>query len=132
MFLGLFDDLFPNRHRTLALAIAKVIQLGTTSGSSGFNLNLRDTRGVDRENALDSFAITNPANRQRRVQESAFATNDNPRENLYALFLAFLNNGMNADAVANIEGGDFLLHLFLVDFLDNGHSNGSVNGLNFF
>ena len=132
MFLGLFDDLFPNRHRTLALAIAKVIQLRTTSGSSGFNLNLRDARGVDRENALDSFAITNPANRQRRVQESAFATNDNPRENLYALFLAFLNNGMNADAVANIEGGDFLLHLFLVDFLDNGHSNGSVNGLNFF
>ena len=61
---------------------------------------------MDREDALDTFAVGNAADGEGFVDPAAFAADHDPGENLDALFVAFLHPGVHADAVAHLEVGD--------------------------
>src|SRR5687768_9749832 len=79
---------------------------------------------MDREHALDSFAVGNAPDRERFVQAPAFATDDDARKNLDPLLVAFDDPGMHADAVADLEFGHLSLELLLFDSVNNAVHNG--------
>jgi hypothetical protein len=107
--------------RTLTNALAEVMKFGTADFAFGDHFDFCDTRGVEREYALDTFAVGNFTNGERGVDAgSAFGDND-ACEDLDALFSAFDNAAMHFDRVAYIEFCNVLVELLLFDFLDDIH-----------
>jgi hypothetical protein len=60
---------------------------------------------MDREYALDPFAVGNAADSESFVQAAAFTANDDPGKNLDPLLVAFDDPGVHANAVAHLEVG---------------------------
>ena len=51
--------LLANGRRFLAFAPTEIIQFGPSRAAFRFDLNLCDARRIERENALDAFAVGN-------------------------------------------------------------------------
>ena len=74
---------------------------------------------MKREYALDAFTVGNAANREHRVQSTAFFANDDTCKNLDTLFVALDHAGVNLHTVAHGERREVGLELFLLNFVDN-------------
>src|SRR4051794_26964817 len=107
--------LLPNRSRFLALAGAEIIQLRPAGPAFLFHFHFRDARRVDRENALDAFAVGNAPDGKCLIQPAAFPADDDSGKNLNPLFIAFHDPSVDADAVADLEVGHVGPELFLFD-----------------
>src|SRR5438477_11661284 len=79
----------PYRGRFLAFAGAQVIELGAAGAAFFFYFDFRNAGRMQREDALDSFAVGNTPNGESLVQTATFSANDNAGNNLNAFFVAF-------------------------------------------
>jgi hypothetical protein len=79
------------------------MKFGTADFALGDNFDFGDTRGVERENALDTFAVRDFTNGESRVDAAATFCDHDACENLDALFSAFNHAAMDFDGIANIE-----------------------------
>ena len=73
---------------------------------------------MERENALDAFAITNAADGEHLVQAMPAAANDDPGKNLNAFLVAFDDFGMHAHGIADGEIRRVFAKLFGFDFIE--------------
>src|SRR5580693_5514916 len=116
---GFLGALFIDRHGRLAGAIAQVVEASPHRLGLALDLNFVDVGRVNGKYALDPLAVADAANREGFVDAMAFASDDDTGINLDALFVAFANFGVNADAVANFEWRKVLFHLKGGNFFDD-------------
>jgi hypothetical protein len=79
------------------------MKFGTADFALGNNFDFGDTRGVEREYTLDTFAIRDFTNRESRVDAAATFCDHDASKNLNALFSTFNPAAMDFDGIANIE-----------------------------
>ena len=114
----------------LTNAVAQVVQLGATDLTTTGYFNFVDTRAVNWEHALNAFACDNAANGKGVVDLAmSTATRDNRAvKDLDALFVAFLDLGVDVDGIADFEISDRLgAKGRLEDFLEQIHDNLGLN-----
>lgn len=115
-----FDEaLFANLVGGLADTVAEVIEAGAHRDGFAVNFDLVDHGGVDREYALNAFAVADTTDGEGFVNTVAFQGYYDTAVNLDALFVAFLNAGVYADAITNLEVVAAFLELVLGDFADD-------------
>jgi hypothetical protein len=85
------------------------------------DLDLGDTRGVDREYALHAFAVGNLADSESGVHSGTAAGDHEAGEDLDTLFATFNNAAMDLHGISDIELGDILFQLLCFDLLDDIH-----------
>src|SRR5262245_38321720 len=115
----------------LAAPAAQIIELGATDLAAAHDLDRVDHRRIQREYALDPFAIGDLAYREVLVQALSGAADADAFIGLDAGALAFDHLDVDDHGVARLEVGDFLaggelLHLLFFDCLDEVHGEISV------
>lgn len=105
----------------LALAGTEVVELGAANRPATLDLDFRDTRGVDRENALDTLAVGNTANGEIFIDPRPLPANHDTGINLDALLVAFNDAGVDLDGVSDIERVDVGFELFFFYGADDVH-----------
>jgi hypothetical protein len=105
--------------RFFAFATAEIIQLCATRLAFRFDLNLGDAGGVERENALDTFAVGNTANGKCFVQTATLATNHDPGKDLNSLLISLDDASVHANTVADLEGRAVAFLLLFFDNIEN-------------
>jgi len=110
---------FLDGHGLLAFAAAQVVETGTTDFAGLRDFDLGNLGAVDRENTFHTFSIRDLTDGESFVQACTFVGNDDAREDLNTLFVAFDNSGMDFHTVTHIEGSDVLLELFRINFGDD-------------
>src|SRR5277367_5085451 len=73
---------------------------------------------MDREDALDAFALHDASNGDRMAQPPALDGDNHAAELLNALFLTFQNALMNLHRVADLDVGNVFLLLLVFDDLE--------------
>src|SRR5262249_31954511 len=89
--------------RRLAGAAAQVIELGPPHRAAPHHVDRGDPRRIEREDALDPFAVGNLAQGEVRVEPGILAGDAHPLEGLDALALAFDDLDADAHGVARLE-----------------------------
>src|SRR5690349_15326735 len=84
----------------LAAAIAEVVQLGAADGATAHDLDGIDERRVEREHALDAFAVGDLTNREALVEAAAGTGDADALVGLNAGTLAFLHLHVDDDGIA--------------------------------
>ena len=118
---GVLDDT-----SRLAATIAQVVKLGAADLTAADDIDAFDERRVDRENALDAFAVGDLADGEAFVDTAAGAGDADAFISLYAGTVTLANANVDADGVARREfrkgalSGD-LGGLFGFQFLDDVH-----------
>ena len=102
----------------LALTAAEIIQPGAAHPALLLHFYLRDPRRVQREHALNSFAVRNASNGERCVESASFAANHDSSEYLDAFFVAFHHARVHAHAVADGKRPQVGFLLFFLDDVD--------------
>src|SRR6266481_1828286 len=121
----------PHRGRFLAFAGAQVIELGAAGAAFFFHFHFGNSRRMQREHALDSFAVGNTPNGESLVQTATFSANDNTGENLNAFFVAFDHPSMDADGVAYAKCWRLSFELVFLDGVDDAvHGSSFSRALN--
>src|SRR5205814_6533788 len=92
-----YHALLAHRGRFFAFASPQVMQFGAAGTAFFFHFHFRDAGRMQREHALDSLAVGNPADGEGFVQAAAFSSDDDAGENLNAFFVAFHHPSMDAD-----------------------------------
>src|SRR5919107_1040892 len=108
----------------LAATVAQVVELGTTDGATAHDLDRLDVRGVDREHALDAFAVGDLADREALLEAAAGPGDADAFIGLHAGALAFLDLHVDDDGVAGLKIGNRLAELgdlFLLELLNDVH-----------
>jgi DNA polymerase III subunit delta' len=105
----------------LADAFAEVVQLGAANLAFVGHFDLGDPWGVNREDALDAFAVRDLADGESGVHAGSAFCEDDACENLDPLFAAFDDPAMDLHGVTDIERGDVLFQLLLLDLFDDVH-----------
>src|SRR5262249_4985443 len=75
---------------------------------------------IDREHALHALAVADAADGEGFMDAAPLVGDDDAGKNLDAFLVAFANLGVHADTVADFERRNFMFHLGVGDFLDNG------------
>src|SRR5438105_1219648 len=115
----------------LAFAGAQVIQLRPAGAAFFFHFDLGDAGRMQREHALDSFTVGNPADGKGFVEATPFSANDDAGENLNAFFVAFHHSSMDADGVAHAKCRQFSFELVFLDGVDDAiHGSSLLRALN--
>src|SRR4051812_1576513 len=83
-------------HGRLALEVTQVVELRAAREARGLHVDLRDTRGVDREYALDALAVRDAADGEGLIQQRTLAADDDARKDLDTLLVAFDDAGVDA------------------------------------
>src|ERR1700682_5393241 len=107
------------RRRFLALASAQIIQFRAARFAFLFHFHLGDARRVQRENALDAFAIGYAANGKSFVQPASFTANDDAGKDLDPFLVALDHASMHTNAVADFEVSRLGLLLLFLDRVDD-------------
>ncbi len=95
---GVLDDT-----SRLAATVAQVVELGATDLTAANDFDAFDERRVDREYALDAFAVGDLANREALVDAGARTSDANAFIGLHAGTVAFLDGDVDAQRVARGE-----------------------------
>src|SRR5947207_16012517 len=122
-------SLFADRGRFLALAGPEIIQLRATGAAFLFHFDSSDARGMNREDALDAFAVGNSANGKSLVQSAPFSSNHDASKNLDPFLVALHHPGVHANAVADLELRGVGLELFFLNSVDDPVHNTSSKGV---
>src|SRR6185437_411607 len=114
--------------RLLAAQTAQVIELGAADLAAAHQLDRVDHRRVEREHALDAFAVGNLADGEILVQSAAGTADAHALIGLDAASLAFNHLDVHQDGVAGAELGEFLarrelLDLLFIELLDEVHGS---------
>src|SRR4029077_17423446 len=117
--------------RLLAAQAAKVIELGAPHLAAAHELDRVDHRRVEREYALDAFAVGNLAYREVLVDAAAGAADAHALVGLHAALVAFDHldvdqHGVARREVGNLLAGRELLDLLFFDLLNDVHGEISV------
>src|ERR1700733_13132654 len=107
--------------RGLASQVAQVVQLGAPHTAAALDRDLGDARAVDRESALDALAVRNLAYRERGVETSIAARDDDAFIRLDALAIAFDHLDLHHDRIAGLERRYLARHALGIEFLDDVH-----------
>src|SRR5262249_5379108 len=111
--------------RRLAAAAAQVIELGAADLAAAHQLDAGDPRAVEREDALDAFAVGDLAHGEGGVQPGILAGDADALEGLDALARALDHLDVDDDRVARAElrhrGGGQLGDLLLLELGNGGH-----------
>src|SRR5665213_2794030 len=112
----------------LAGQAAQEIELGTAHGAAAHHLDLGDARRIEREDALDTLAVGDLAQREVGIDARILARNAYAFEGLDAFALALDHLDANLERVAGPEfrygaAGEKLLHAFLVEHLHHVHDS---------
>src|SRR5690606_27638623 len=115
----------------LAATIAQVVELGATDLAAANDFDAFDERRVNREYALDAFAVGDLANGEALVDAAARTGDADAFLGLYAGTGAFANADVDADGVAGFEFRQLALGfdlggLFGFQLLDNVHGQTSM------
>ena len=107
-------------------ALAEVVQLGSASLAVADDVQLGDLRRVDRKDALDALAADDAADGEHLAGAGSAASEDDPRENLDALFGAFQNSAVDIDGIADFKLQWVRSQVFVFDLLDElvNHDSG--------
>ena len=89
--------------RRLAAAAAQVIELGAPHGAAAHHLDRGDARRMQREDALDPFAVGDLAQGEVRVDAGVLAGDADALEGLDALALALDDAQADAHRVARLK-----------------------------
>src|SRR5436190_22955001 len=84
---------------------------------------------MNREDALDAFAVGNSANGKSLVQSAPFSSDHDASKNLDPLLVALHHPGVHANAVADLELRGVGLELFLFNSVDDPVHNESSKGV---
>src|SRR5947209_4313800 len=103
--------------RRLAAAAAQVIELRTAHLAAAHDLDRVDERRVEREHALDAFAVGNLAHREALVQAAARARDAHALIGLHAGTLALDHLHVHDQRVARPEVRNLLVRGQLGDLL---------------
>jgi hypothetical protein len=79
------------------------MKFGTADFALGDDFDFRDTWGVEREYALDTFAVGNFTDGESGVDTGAALSDHDTCKDLNALFSAFNHAAMDFDSVSNVE-----------------------------
>ena len=82
-------------------AIAKIVKLGAADFTAAFDFDGFDQRGVKREDALDTFAVRNFADREAFFDACAGTGDTNAFKGLQTCTCAFCNPDLNNERVAS-------------------------------
>src|ERR1700688_5066931 len=107
--------------RGLAGQIAQVVQLRAPHTAAALDRNLGDARAVDRESALDALAVRNLAYRERGVETSIAARDDDAFIRLNALAIAFDHLDLHHDRIAGLERRYLAGHALGFECLNDVH-----------
>ena len=107
--------------RRLADAIAQEVQLGAARLALARRHDVLDARVVQREHALDAFALHDAAHRDRAADAAALVRDHRADEQLHALLLAFLDEVVHFDGVTDLTLGEDLLAELFFDLLHPMH-----------
>lgn len=105
----------------LADAAAKIMKFGAADFATVDDLNFGNARGMDWENALDAFTVGDFPNGEGSVHAGAAAGDDQAFKNLDTLFAAFHHAAMDFHGITDIERGDVLFQLLLLDLINDIH-----------
>jgi hypothetical protein len=115
--LGRLGRLFLDQRGAFAEAFAQVGEFGAAHGARALDFNFVHARRVQRENALDAFAVADAADGEGLVQPAPAPANDHAGKHLNALLVAFDDLGMHAHAVTDVEDGIVRPKLFGLNFV---------------
>src|SRR5213079_2480806 len=101
-----------------AQTLAQVGNLGAAGGALALHLDLVNPWGMEREDALHAFAVADATDGEHLVQPMPAPPNHHAGENLDALFVAFHDFGVDADAVAHPEAGVVLAILLRFNLIE--------------
>jgi hypothetical protein len=85
------------------LQIPQIVQTRTPNLAPLDHLNLLDSTGMERKNPLNTDAVGDLPNREGSERRSCAAIDYDAFKNLDALFIAFLDQGVHANAVTGIK-----------------------------
>src|SRR5512143_3897803 len=105
----------------LALEVAQVVELGPADTGLAHDLDRLDHLGMEGEDALDADAERDLADREGGLGPAAALADDVAAEDLDALLVAFPDDDVDLDGVADVEGHEVLLELFILERADDGH-----------
>src|SRR4051794_11185949 len=110
----------------LAAAVAQIIELGAPHLAAAHDLYAFDHRRINREDALDAFAIRNLADREILLEAGAGAGDDDAFIGLHAGTRSFGDAHVDADRVARLEFRELALFndfrgLFGLELTDDVH-----------
>ena len=103
----------------LALQRAEIVEAGAANTALGHHLDLLDARRVQGENALYTHAVGDLADGERRPRAAAVLADHHTLENLNALFVAFFDQRVNANAVSGSQVGQIGAPVAAFDFPQN-------------
>src|SRR5580704_1816929 len=114
-----------------APAAAQIIELGATDLAAAHDLDRVDHRRIEREDALDAFAIRNLPHGEVLVQAAAGAADADTFISLHAGALALDDLDVDHDGIPRLEIGNFLAggklcHLFGFDLFEQVHGKFSI------
>ncbi len=95
------------------------------AGAAGFlvgppaNRDIHHLGAVNGKGPFHSFALDDAAHRESSANPVARILDDLADEGLNPVILAFMDEVFDLDEVAHLEGGEVLLHVSLVEFLDD-------------
>jgi len=102
-------------------AAAEVMKFGAADFAAVDDFDFGDAWGVDWENALDAFAVGDFPDGEGSVHAGTAAGDDQAFENLDTLFAAFHHAAMDFHGITDIERGDVLFQLLLLDLINDIH-----------
>src|SRR5262245_63470737 len=104
---GLVKGLFETRR--LAGPLAQVIQLRPPHAPVALHDDVGDAGRFDGERSLDALALNDAAHDEHPLQTAAFDCDDDAREQLDALLVAFLDQVVNVDGVNDAKRGSGII-----------------------
>ena len=118
---GHFRGLLPNGGGSLALAIAKIIELGATDGTAFLHLDFGDAGGMKREHTLDTLSKADTTDGKIGIDPRSLPTDHDAGIFLDTLLVTLDNPGMNTDGITHLKGYEVGFELLFFDGGDNAH-----------
>ena len=106
----------------LTNAITQVVELGSANLTSADSGNGDDGRRMYGKYLLAADTVGNTANGNGLVDTAVLLGNDGAFESLGTLTVAFLNENLNADSVADVHDGQLFLHVLLAENFNEIHN----------
>ena len=103
----------------LTNTIAEVVELRATSVTTTNNLELRDQRRVHGPCTLNAYVTNHATHGDVLVDATTLTRDQDPREDLDTLLIAFDDTDMHIHCVADVKARNIILELICVDRFDN-------------
>ena len=103
---------------SLTDAAAQVIELGAADITAAHGLDLLDEGRMDVEHLLDADAVGETTNGEGLLKTAVLLRDNDALEDLDTLAGAFLDLDVNADGIADVDNGHFLLQLLGFELFD--------------